>query len=46
MLQSLRPDRRYIIKILGGVVVGLMAVAVAWTPVLAQGKGGNSCVLA
>jgi peptide/nickel transport system substrate-binding protein len=41
MLQRLRPDRRHIIKILGGVVVGLMALAIAWTPVLAQGQGGT-----
>jgi peptide/nickel transport system substrate-binding protein len=41
MLQRLRLDRRYIIKILGGVVAGLMALALAWTPVLAQGKGGT-----
>lgn len=41
MLQRLRPNRRHIMKILGGVVVGLMALAIAWTPVLAQGKGGT-----
>jgi peptide/nickel transport system substrate-binding protein len=41
MLQRLMPDRRHIMKILGGVVVGLMALALAWTPVLAQGKGGT-----
>jgi len=41
MLQRLRPDRRHIMKILGGVVAGLMALAIAWTPVLAQGKGGT-----
>jgi len=28
-------------KILGGVVVGLLALAIAWTPALAQGKGGT-----
>jgi len=41
MLQRLRPDRRHIMKILGGVVAGLMALAIAWAPVLAQGKGGT-----
>jgi peptide/nickel transport system substrate-binding protein len=41
MLQRLRPDRRYIMKILGGVVAGLMALVIAWTPALAQGKGGT-----
>ena len=41
MLQRLRLDRRHIMKILGGVVAGLMALAIAWTPVLAQGKGGT-----
>src|SRR5262245_60053952 len=41
MLQKLRPDRRYIMKILGGVVIGLMALVIAWTPGLAQGKGGT-----
>jgi peptide/nickel transport system substrate-binding protein len=41
MLQRLRPDRRHTMKILGGVVVGLMALAIAWTPVLAQGQGGT-----
>jgi peptide/nickel transport system substrate-binding protein len=41
MLQRLRPDRRHLMKILGGVVVGLMALVLAWTPVLAQGKGGT-----
>jgi len=41
MLQRLRLDRRHIMKILAGVVVGLMALAIAWTPVLAQGKGGT-----
>jgi peptide/nickel transport system substrate-binding protein len=41
MLQRPRPDRTHIIKILGGVVAGLMALVMAWTPVLAQGKGGT-----
>jgi len=41
MLQRLRPDRRYIMKILGGLVAGLMALVIAWTPALAQGKGGT-----
>jgi len=41
MLQRLRLDRRHITKILGGVVAELMALAIAWTPVLAQGKGGT-----
>jgi peptide/nickel transport system substrate-binding protein len=41
MPQRLRPNRRHIMKILGGVVVGLMALAIAWTPLLAQGKGGT-----
>ena len=41
MLQRLRPDRRHIMKILRGVVVGLMALVIAWTPALAQGKGGT-----
>src|SRR2546427_10890796 len=41
MLQRLRLDRRHIMKILGGVIVGLMALAIAWTPALAQGKGGT-----
>jgi peptide/nickel transport system substrate-binding protein len=41
MLQRLRPDSRHIMQILGGVVVGLMALVMAWTPVLAQGKGGT-----
>ena len=41
MLQRLRPDRRHIMKILGGVVAGLMTLAIAWAPVLAQGKGGT-----
>ena len=41
MLQRLRPDRRHIMKIFGGVVVGLMALVIAWTPTLAQGKGGT-----
>jgi peptide/nickel transport system substrate-binding protein len=41
MLQRPRPDRTHIIKPLGGVVAGLMALVMAWTPVLAQGKGGT-----
>jgi len=41
MLQRLRPDRRHIMKILGGVAAGLMALVMAWTPALAQGKGGT-----
>lgn len=41
MLQGLRLDRRHIMKILGGVVVGLMALVLAWTPALAQRKGGT-----
>ena len=41
MLQRLRSDSRHIMKILEGVVVGLMALAIAWTPALAQGKGGT-----
>src|ERR671937_600291 len=41
MLQRLRPDRRPIMKIPGGVVLGLLILASAWTPVLAQGKGGT-----
>lgn len=41
MLQRLRPDRRYIIQILGGVVAGLVAMAITRAPVLAQGKGGT-----
>jgi peptide/nickel transport system substrate-binding protein len=41
MRQRLRPDRRHIIKILGVVVAGLIALASAWTPGLAQGKGGT-----
>ena len=41
MLQRLRSDSRHITKILGGVVAGLMALASAWTPALAQGKGGT-----
>ena len=41
MLQRLRPDRTHIMKMLGGVVAGLVALAIAWTPVLAQGKGGT-----
>jgi peptide/nickel transport system substrate-binding protein len=41
MLQRPRPDRTHIIKTLGGVVAGLMALVMAWTPVLAQGKGGT-----
>jgi peptide/nickel transport system substrate-binding protein len=40
MLQRLRPDRRHIMKILGGMVAGLVVLAIAWTPALAQGKGG------
>ena len=41
MLQRLRPDSRHVMKILGGVIVGLMALVLAWTPVRAQGKGGT-----
>jgi peptide/nickel transport system substrate-binding protein len=41
MLQRLRPDRRHVMPILGAVVVGLMALVIAWSPVLAQGKGGT-----
>jgi peptide/nickel transport system substrate-binding protein len=41
MLQSLGPDRTHIMKISGGVVAGLLALVIAWTPVLAQGKGGT-----
>jgi peptide/nickel transport system substrate-binding protein len=41
MLQRLRPERRSAMHILGAVAAGLMALAIAWTPVLAQGKGGT-----
>jgi len=41
MLQRLSLDRKHIIKTLGGVVAGLLALAIAWTPALAQGKGGT-----
>jgi peptide/nickel transport system substrate-binding protein len=41
MRQRLSLDRKTVMKILGGVVVGLLALAIAWTPALAQGKGGT-----
>ena len=41
MLQRLRPDRRYIMKILGGAVAGFMTLVIAWTPAPALGKGGT-----
>src|SRR5499427_10840859 len=41
MLQRLRPGRRHIMKILGGVIIGLAALAIAWSPGLSQGKGGT-----
>src|SRR5216683_685719 len=40
MLQTLKHESRHIVTILGGVTAGLVALALAWTPVLAQGKGG------
>src|SRR5712691_3691387 len=39
MLQTLKHERRHIVTILV-VTAGLVALALAWTPALAQGKGG------
>jgi peptide/nickel transport system substrate-binding protein len=41
MLQGPRLDRSHIMTMPGAVVLGLMALVIVWTPVLAQGKGGT-----
>jgi peptide/nickel transport system substrate-binding protein len=40
MLHTLKHERSHIVTRLGVVSAGLVALALAWTPALAQGKGG------